>query len=109
MRIGLNTGPVVVGRIGDDLRMDYTAVGDTTTLAARLQQLARPGSVVVSEATHRAITGYFETLDLGEGAIKGRAPANRSKSQNAARMLTKVYPMAGRQPSNKPATSITTK
>ena len=43
MRIGLNTGPVVVGRIGDDLRMDYTAVGDTTNLAARLQQAARPG------------------------------------------------------------------
>src|SRR5213593_2758612 len=49
MRIGLNTGPVVVGRIGDDLRMDYTAVGDTTNLAARMQQSARPGSVRVSE------------------------------------------------------------
>ena len=47
MRIGLNTGPVVVGRIGDDLRMDYTAVGDTTNLAARMQQSARPGSVLV--------------------------------------------------------------
>jgi len=74
MRIGLNTGPVVVGRIGDDLRMDYTAVGDTTNLAARLQQGARPGSVVVSEATHRAASGFFETLDLGELAVKGRAP-----------------------------------
>ena len=47
MRIGLNTGLVVVGKIGDDLRMDYTAVGDTTNVAARMQQLARPGSVVV--------------------------------------------------------------
>lgn len=74
MRIGLNTGPVVVGRIGDDLRMDYTAVGDTTNLAARLQQSARPGSVVVSEATCRAISGFFETLDLGEVALKGHAP-----------------------------------
>ncbi len=73
MRIGLNTGPVVVGRIGDDLRMDYTAVGDTTNLAARLQQLARPGSVVVSEATYRAISGFFESLDLGEISVKGRA------------------------------------
>jgi tetratricopeptide (TPR) repeat protein len=71
MRIGLNTGPVVVGRIGDDLRMDYTAVGDTTNLAARMQQIARPGSVMVSEATHRLIAGYFETLDLGEVEIKG--------------------------------------
>jgi hypothetical protein len=66
---------VVVGKIGDDLRMDYTAVGDTTNLAARLQQLAQPGSVVISEATHRLVSGFFETLDLGEVAVKGRAPA----------------------------------
>jgi class 3 adenylate cyclase len=71
MRIGLNTGLVVVGKIGDDLRMDYTAVGDTTNLAARMQQLARPGSVVVSEATHKLIAGYFETHDLGEVQPKG--------------------------------------
>src|SRR5215470_4643653 len=74
LRIGLNTGPVVVGRIGDDLRMDYTAVGDTTNVAARLQQAARPGSVLVSDSTVRAIGGFFETLDLGEQAVKGRAP-----------------------------------
>src|SRR6266542_1881102 len=71
MRIGINTGPVVVGRIGDDLRMDYTAVGDTTNLAARMQQIARPGGVVVSEATHRLVSGFFETLDLGEVQVKG--------------------------------------
>jgi len=74
MRIGLNTGLVVVGRIGDDLRMDYTAVGDTTNVAARLQQAARPGSVLVSETTQRAIGGFFETLDLGELTVKGHAP-----------------------------------
>ncbi len=74
MRIGLNTGPVVVGRIGDDLRMDYTAVGDTTNLAARMQQNARPGSVRVSEPTHKAVAGFFETLDLGEIPVKGHAP-----------------------------------
>ena len=69
MRLGLNTGLVVVGKIGDDLRMDYTAVGDTTNLAARLQ-MARPGSVLVSEATHRAVGGFFETLDLGEMPVR---------------------------------------
>ncbi len=74
LRIGINTGPVVVGRIGDDLRMDYTAVGDTTNLAARIQQIARPGSVLVSEPTHKLIAGYFETLDLGETPVKGHAP-----------------------------------
>jgi class 3 adenylate cyclase/tetratricopeptide (TPR) repeat protein len=74
MRIGLNTGPVVVGKIGDDLRMDYTAVGDTTNVAARLQQNARPGSVLVGASTYRLIAGYFETLDLGELPVKGHAP-----------------------------------
>lgn len=74
MRIGLNTGLVVVGKIGDDLRMDYTAVGDTTNLAARMQQAARPGSVMVSEATHKLIAGFFETLDLGEIQVKGHTP-----------------------------------
>jgi len=74
MRLGLNTGLVVVGKIGDDLRMDYTAVGDTTNLAARLQQMARPGSVLVSEATHPVIGGFFETLDLGKVPVWGHAP-----------------------------------
>jgi class 3 adenylate cyclase/tetratricopeptide (TPR) repeat protein len=74
MRIGLNTGLVVVGKIGDDLRMDYTAVGDTTNLAARMQQLARPGTVVVTEATHKLIAGFFDTLDLGEVQVKGHTP-----------------------------------
>jgi class 3 adenylate cyclase/tetratricopeptide (TPR) repeat protein len=75
MRIGIHTGLVVVGTIGDDLRLDYTAVGDTTNLAARLQQHARPGSVVISTATHRLVAGFFECLELGEIPVKGRAPA----------------------------------
>ena len=47
MRIGLNSGPVVVASIGDDLRMDYTAIGDTTNLAARMESKAEPGSILV--------------------------------------------------------------
>src|SRR5271166_5980832 len=74
MRIALNTGIVVVGRITDDLRMDYTAIGDTINLASRLQSAARPTSVIISEATHRAIEGFFDTVDLGELQIKGHAP-----------------------------------
>jgi len=65
MRIGLNTGSVVVGRIGDDLRMDYTAVGDTTNLAARMQQIARPGSVMMTEATHKAVEASSRPSTLG--------------------------------------------
>src|SRR5215510_6196978 len=74
MRIGINTGLVVVGKIGDDLRMDYTAVGDTTNLAARLQQMAQSGTVVMSAATHQHVAGFFDTRDLGEMPVKGRAP-----------------------------------
>jgi class 3 adenylate cyclase/tetratricopeptide (TPR) repeat protein len=73
VRQGLNTGLVVVGSIGSDLRMDYTAVGDTTNVAARLQQLAGRGGIVVSEATNRLVEGYFQTRFLGERALKGKA------------------------------------
>ena len=72
-RQGVNTGLVVVGSIGGDLRMDYTAVGDTTNIAARLQQASEPGRVTISEATHRLVRGYFETRALGEMHLKGKA------------------------------------
>jgi class 3 adenylate cyclase len=55
MRIGLNSGMVVVGSIGDDLRMDYTAVGDTTNLASRMQCIAAPGSIFVTDYTHKLV------------------------------------------------------
>jgi class 3 adenylate cyclase/tetratricopeptide (TPR) repeat protein len=71
VRIGINSGPVVVGRIGDDLRMDYTAVGDTTNLADRLQRLAEPGSIVISESTERLVRGFFDLRDLGPQQVRG--------------------------------------
>jgi class 3 adenylate cyclase/tetratricopeptide (TPR) repeat protein len=73
VRLGLNTGLVVVGSIGNDLRMDYTAVGDTTNVAARMQQAAAPGRILVSEATHRLVNGYFHTRPLGALTLKGKA------------------------------------
>jgi class 3 adenylate cyclase len=73
VRQGLNTGLVVVGSIGSDLRMDYTAVGDTTNVAARLQATADPGRIVISGATHRLVGGYFYTRSLGEFPLKGKA------------------------------------
>src|SRR6267142_3761978 len=73
MRLGVNTGLVVVGRIGDDLRMDYTAQGDTTNLAARMQQMAPPGAIWVAEATYRAAGDAFEWQALGSMPVKGKA------------------------------------
>src|SRR5213596_3556496 len=71
VRMGLNSGEVVVGRIGDDLRMDYTAQGHVVGLAARVQQLAPPGGVTVTEQTARLAAGFFDFLDRGEQSLKG--------------------------------------
>src|SRR5437867_10930157 len=71
VRMGLNSGEVVVGRIGDDLRMDYTAQGHVVGLAARVQQLAPPGGVSMTEQTARLVSGFFDLLDRGEQSLKG--------------------------------------
>src|SRR6266481_2135089 len=71
VRIGLNSGEVVVGRIGDDLRMDYTAQGHVVGLAARVQQLAPPGGVTVTEQTARLAAGFFDFVARGEHTLKG--------------------------------------
>jgi class 3 adenylate cyclase/tetratricopeptide (TPR) repeat protein len=71
LRMGLNSGEVVVGRIGDDLRMDYTAQGHVVGLAARVQQLAPPGGITVTEQTARLAAGLFDFLDRGEQSLKG--------------------------------------
>lgn len=86
VRQGLNTGLVVVGSIGSDLRMDYTAVGDTTNVAARLQQVADPGRIVISEGTHRLVGGYFHTRPLGELALKGKVEPVRAWEVISARV-----------------------
>jgi len=72
LRLGLNTGLVVVGRIGDDLRMDYTAVGDTTHLASRVQGLAEPGAILITDVTYRLVEGFIRSEALGPVPVKGR-------------------------------------
>jgi adenylate cyclase len=71
VRIGLNSGDVVVGKIGDDLRMDYTAQGHTVGLAQRMEQLAEPGRVYVTEHTARLVAGYVRLDELGTFDVKG--------------------------------------
>ncbi|PKN64264.1 MAG: guanylate cyclase [Deltaproteobacteria bacterium HGW-Deltaproteobacteria-15] len=72
MRVGLNSGPVIVGAIGDDLRMDYTAVGDTTNLAARMEQMAEPGKILLTASTCRLARDFFEFQELGKKKVKGK-------------------------------------
>ena len=74
-RFGLNSGDVVVGKIGDDLRMDYTAQGATVGIAQRIEQLAAPGHAVISGATERLVAGYFGLRALGKTDLKGLTEA----------------------------------
>src|SRR2546426_1517677 len=78
MRVGINTGEVVVRSIRtDDLHTDYVPVGHSTNLAARMEQLATPGSILVTDYTRRLTEGYFDLQPLGAADIKGlEAPLN---------------------------------
>src|SRR5262249_58769190 len=71
IRVGLNSGEVVVRAIGSDLHMDYTAVGQTTHLAARMEQLAEPGTALLTPATLALSEGYVTVRALGPVPIKG--------------------------------------
>jgi class 3 adenylate cyclase len=106
MRVGLNSGEVVVRAIGNDLHMDYSAVGETTHLAARMEQLATPGSIRLTAATLHLVEGLVQVTALGPVPVKGleepvevfelvgaSAPRRRLQAA-AARGLT---PFVGRQ------------
>src|SRR5262249_47271813 len=73
MRVGLNSGEVVVRAIGNDLHMDYSAGGQTTHLAARMEQLALPGSIRLTTATLRLVEGLVQVKELGLVPVKGMA------------------------------------
>ena len=72
LRVGLNSGLVIVGSIGDDLRMDYTAVGDITNLAARMESMAKPGSTLGTEHTYKLAKDFFKFDPLGKVQVKGK-------------------------------------
>lgn len=75
VRVGINTGPVVVGIVGTDAAHEYTAMGDTVNVAARLQGAARPGSVLVAATTHRFVSPLVEAIDVGQLELKGKTDA----------------------------------
>jgi class 3 adenylate cyclase/tetratricopeptide (TPR) repeat protein len=91
VRMGLHSGEVVVGKIGDDLRMDYTAQGHTVGLAARMEQLAEPGSAYLTAETARQVEGYFELRELGAFDVKGVSePVDVFELQGAGGIRTRL-------------------
>ncbi len=75
VRVGINTGPVVVGVVGTDAASEYTAMGDAVNVAARMQAAARPGSVLITSATHRFISPLVDAVDVGLLELKGKSDA----------------------------------
>ncbi|MDP8904692.1 MAG: AAA family ATPase [Chloroflexota bacterium] len=75
IRVGINTGPVVVGNVGTDLRYEYTAIGDAMNVAARMQAAAAPGTLLTTDATRRLLAESFDVQDLGEITVRGKAEA----------------------------------
>jgi tetratricopeptide (TPR) repeat protein len=97
IRVGLNSGEVVVRAIGSDLHMDYTAVGQTTHLAARMEQMAMPGSIVITPAVLGLAEGYVQVKSLGPVAVKGlSAPLEVYEVLGAGPVRTRLQAAAAR-------------
>ena len=91
VRMGINSGEVVVGKIGDDLRMDYTALGHTASLAARMEQIAEPGKAYLTEHTARIVEGRFALQDLGKLTVKGvKEPVQVYELRGLGRLRTRL-------------------
>jgi class 3 adenylate cyclase len=97
IRVGLNSGEVVVRAIGSDLRVDYTAVGQTTHLAARMEQLATPGTVLLTADTLRLAEGYVTAQPLGPVPVKGlEAPMEVYELTGGGPLRSRLHAAAAR-------------
>ncbi len=101
VRIGIHTGPVVFGPVADNLAMDYTVIGDTANVAARLQQAAEPGTILLSEATCRLAEGYARVEPVGPLILKGKA-----EPIPAFRLLGVSHRRSGLRESPSPRTAV---
>ena len=97
IRVGLNSGEVVVRAIGSDLRMDYTAVGQTTHLAARMEQMAAPGTILLAPATLHLAEGYVQIAARGPVVVKGMADSVKIYTlTGASAQRTRLHAAAAR-------------
>ena len=96
VRVGLNTGLVVVGNIGSDFKFEYTAMGDAINLASRMQSSAEPNTIFITENTHRLVPALFEFQDKGLMEVKGKAePVHVYRVLEAKRGAIKARGIAG--------------
>jgi class 3 adenylate cyclase/tetratricopeptide (TPR) repeat protein len=101
VRIGIHTGPVVFGPVADKLSMDYTVIGDTANVAARLQQAAEPGKILLSEATCLLAQGYARVEPVGPLILKGKA-----EPISAFRLIAVSHRRSGLRESPSPRTAV---
>jgi class 3 adenylate cyclase len=116
LRIGINSGPVVVGTIGNDLRVKFTAVGDTINMAARMEQIGEPGTTYVTEDTFKLTEGFFRFEALGEKEIKGKekpmkvyqviAPSTHYSMPELRSLIAAANAVCGDQSRKSPALTI---
>jgi class 3 adenylate cyclase/tetratricopeptide (TPR) repeat protein len=97
IRVGLNSGEVVVGAIGNDLKMDYTAIGQTVHLASRMEQMATPGSIMMTADALRLAEGYVQVKSLGPVNVKGMSePVEAYEVTGAGTARTRLQAAASR-------------